>query len=281
MRKTNKIGYFIISNGRPSEQLTYDLLKSSNVNMDDVYIVCDDLDETLPEYIKNYGDRVVVFNKQHYIDTCDSGVQHPTGLHSVYARNAAQDIAKEKGYEFFAISDDDIKALHHRIIENGKLKAYIVKDINKCLLSYIEFMKCSTHISCLGFGTNNTFIGGVNSKVFRQGFEYMAVNMALYRNDVKLNYSSECQEDLIASMLNNSIGKLIISPPFIMVDAIVKGRNNGGNAGCYDKENMYNTYFGTLIYVPASIRISSNIDKLTKINKGNYYPMILSDRWKK
>lgn len=53
MKKTNKtkIGYFIISHGRPNEQLTYKLLRSGGVETDDIFIVCDDLDTMLPEYI--------------------------------------------------------------------------------------------------------------------------------------------------------------------------------------------------------------------------------------
>lgn len=109
----------------------------------------------------------------------------------------------------------------------------------------------------------------------------MAVNIALYRADTTIEYASECQEDLVASMLNNSVGNLIVSIPFLMVDAIVKGRNKGGNEGHYTEENTYYRYFGTLIYAPASIRIMSKYGELIKNNKSNYYPMILSDRWKK
>lgn len=105
----NKIGYFIISHGRPNEQLTFDLLVSGGVSCDDIFIVCDDLDTTLPEYIQNYGDRVIVFDKQRYMDSCDSGVQKPSGIHAVYGRNAAIHFAKMKGYKYFVVADDDIK----------------------------------------------------------------------------------------------------------------------------------------------------------------------------
>lgn len=281
MRKTNKIGYFIISHGRPNEQLTFDLLISSGISREDIFIVCDNLDETLQEYIANYKNNVLIFDKQVYMDLCDGGVQKPTGIHAVYARNAAIDFAKVKGYQYFIVADDDIKSLHHRVIEDEKLKAYPVKNINDCILSCINFMNTNTHLSCIGFGTNNTFIGGVNAAIYKRGFDYMAVNIALYRAETPIQYASECQEDLIASILNNSVGNLVVSIPFVMVDAIVKGRNKGGNEGHYAEENTYYRYFGTLIYAPASIRIMSKSGELVKNNKSNYYPMILSDRWKK
>ena len=253
MRKTNNIGYFIISHGRPNEQLTYNLFISSGISSADIFIVCDNLDETLQEYIANYKDNVLIFDKQKYMDLCDGGVQKPTGIHAVYARNAAIHFAKTKGYQYFVVADDDIKSLHHRVNENEKLKAYPVKNINDCFSSCIDFMNTNTHLSCIGFGTNNTFIGGTNAAIYKRGFDYMAVNIALYRAETPIQYASECQEDLIASILNNSVGNLVVSIPFIMVDAIVKGRNKGGNEGHYAEENTYYRYFGTLIYAPASI----------------------------
>jgi len=281
MRKTNNIGYFIISHGRPDEQLTYNLFISSGISSEDIFIVCDNLDETLQEYIANYKDNVLIFDKQKYMDPCDGGVQKPTGIHAVYARNAAINFAKMKGYQYFVVADDDIKSLHHRVNKDEKLKAYPVKNINDCFLSCIHFMNTNTHLSCVGFGTNNTFIGGTNAAIYKRGFDYMAVNIALYRAETPIQYASERQEDLIASILNNSAGNLVVSIPFIMVDAIVKGRNKGGNEGHYAEENTYYRYFGTLIYAPASIRIMSKSGELVKNNKSNYYPMILSDRWKK
>lgn len=192
MRKTNKIGYFIISHGRPNEQLTFDLLISNGIPREDVFIVCDNLDETLQEYIANYKNNVLIFDKQVYMDLCDGGVQKPTGIHAVYARNAAIDFAKAKGYQYFIVADDDIKSLHHRVIEDEKLKAYPVKNINDCILSCIDFMNTNTHLSCIGFGTNNTFIGGVNAAIYKRGFDYMAVNIALYRAETPIQYASEC-----------------------------------------------------------------------------------------
>lgn len=215
------------------------------------------------------------------MDSCDSGVQKPTGIHAVYARNAAIHFAKIKGYQYFVVADDDIKSLHHRVNKNKKLKAYPVKKVNDCFVKCVEFMMTNNHLSCIGFGTNNTFIGGGNAAIYKRGFDYMAVNIALYRAEITIEYASECQEDLIASILNNSVGNLVVSIPFVMVDAIVKGRNKGGNEGHYAEENTYYRYFGTLIYAPASIRIMSKSGELMKNNKSNYYPMILSDRWKK
>lgn len=167
MKKTNKtkIGYFIISHGRPNEQLTYKLLRSGGVETDDIFIVCDDLDTTLTEYIQNYGDRIVVFDKQRYMDSCDSGVQSPTGLHAVYARNAAYDLALEKGYDFFVIADDDIDSITYRYPDGDKLRSKNVHDVGNCFIALSEYMKTSDKIYCIGIAPHIAFMGGVKAPI--------------------------------------------------------------------------------------------------------------------
>lgn len=231
MKKTNKtkIGYFIISHGRPNEQLTYKLLRSGGVETDDIFIVCDDLDTTLPEYIQNYGDRIVVFDKQRYMDSCDSGVQSPTGLHAVYARNAAYDLALEKGCDFFVIADDDIDSITYRYPDGDKLRSKNVHDVKNCFIALSEYMQTSDRIYCIGIAPHIAFMGGVKAPIVAEG----------------------------------------------------RNKEGGGIEGHYDKSNDYYRHFGTLIYVSATIAMRLDSNTFTKKYMSNYYPMILSDRWKK
>lgn len=285
MKKTNKtkIGYFIISHGRPNEQLTYKLLCSDGVEIDDIFIVCDDLDTTLPEYIQNYGDRVIVFDKQRYMDSCDSGVQSPTGLHAVYARNAAYDLALEKGYDFFVIADDDIDSITYRYPDGDKLRSKNVHDVKNCFIALSEYMQTSDKIYCIGIAPHIAFMGGVKAPIVSEGMKRVVFNIGLYRAGKRIRYASECQEDLAASILYNQQGKLMFSCGLLQQSAIVEGRNKegGGIEGHYDKSNDYYRHFGTLIYVPATIAMRLDSDTFTKKYMSNYYPMILSDRWKK
>lgn len=227
MKKTNKtkIGYFIISHGRPNEQLTYKLLRSGGVETDDIFIVCDDLDTTLPEYIQNYGDRIVVFDKQRYMDSCDSGVQSPTGLHAVYARNAAYDLALEKGYDFFVIADDDIDSITYRYPDGDKLRSKNVHDVGNCFIALSEYMKTSDKIYCIGIAPHIAFMGGVKAPIVAEGMKRVVFNIGLYRAGKRIRYASECQEDLAASILYNQQGKMMFSCGLLQQSAIVEGRN--------------------------------------------------------
>ena len=76
---------------------------------------------------------------------------------------------------------------------------------------------------------------------------------------------------------------MIFSCGLLQQSAIVKGENKegGGIEGHYDKSNDYYRHFETLIYVPATIVMRLDNNTFTKKYMSNYYPMILSDRWKK
>lgn len=237
----------------------------------------------MSEYIELYGEKVLVFNKNDYIERCDGGIQQPTGLHSMYARNAAQDLATKMGYEFFVIADDDIDSITYRYSEDGQLKSKKIKNVNDCFIALSEFMSTSGKFYCIGIAPQISFIGGVNSPIVKDGIKRVAFNIGLYRTGKMVNYVSECQEDLAASILNNQKGRLICSVGLLQQSAIVKGRNEcgGGIAGHYDKSNDWYRHFGTLIYTPATIVMRFNKDTFDKKYMGNYYPMILSDRWKK
>ena len=261
MKKTNKtkIGYFIISHGRPNEQLTYKLLRSGGVETDDI------------------------FDKQRYMDSCDSGVQSPTGLHAVYARNAAYDLALEKGYDFFVIADDDIDSITYRYPDGDKLRSKNVHDVGNCFIALSEYMKTSDKIYCIGIAPHIAFMGGVKAPIVAEGMKRVVFNIGLYRAGKRIRYASECQEDLAASILYNQQGKMMFSCGLLQQSAIVEGRNKegGGIEGHYDKSNDYYRHFGTLIYVPATIAMRLDSNTFTKKYMSNYYPMILSDRWKK
>ena len=92
---------FILSNGRPNNIKTLRALKKGNYT-GNWYIICDDLDVTLPEYKKKFKDRVIVFDKRAIAAKIDTGINDNEDMRAiVYARNACFDIAKQLGLTLF------------------------------------------------------------------------------------------------------------------------------------------------------------------------------------
>lgn len=86
-------GVFILSHGRPDKQLTYQVLRRDGYT-GPIRIVCDDEDETLPQYQKNFPGEVLVFNKQAAMDRTDSFYNMPYRKTVCYARQTLYDFAK-------------------------------------------------------------------------------------------------------------------------------------------------------------------------------------------
>ena len=161
----NECAIFILSNGRPDKVKTYDYLKSSFSG--DVYILCDDQDETLPDYKDKFGSKVIVFNKDEWVKKSDPMDNFNSKKSVLYARNAVFEIAAAMGYRCFAMADDDIKDLQFRYEQDGKLLAKPVSNLDK-VIDYIVQLMNTTAISYFSFGTDKNFIGGVQNRNFQK-----------------------------------------------------------------------------------------------------------------
>src|SRR5699024_2076701 len=130
MKVNDNYVVFILSNGRPNEQLTLNMLKDNGYT-GEYYIVCDDEDITLSEYKEKYGNNVLVFNKEKIHERTDTVDNFHKKTSAVYARNAIYDIAKEKNIKHFIMADDDITDIYIRFENDGKLKSKHVNNLDK------------------------------------------------------------------------------------------------------------------------------------------------------
>ena len=141
---------FILSNGRPDNIKTLRALKKGNYT-GNWYIICDDLDVTLPEYKKKFKDRVIVFDKRAIAAKIDTGINDNEDMRAiVYARNACFDIAKNLGLTYFLELDDDYTSFDARYISKGKkdkLKVRKIKNLDNVFEAIIKFLDTSGALS--------------------------------------------------------------------------------------------------------------------------------------
>lgn len=119
VQKMKRFAIFILTNGRPNHQYTLEFLRKSFNG--DVFLLCDNEDKTLKEYQKNYGEKVVVFDKNEWVSKSDPMDNFQSKKSVLYARNAVFEIAKDMGYDYFAMVDDDVTGLSFRYEKDGKL----------------------------------------------------------------------------------------------------------------------------------------------------------------
>ena len=120
MTTTRSAAVFILTHGRPDNIKTLDMLQRSGYT-GKIHIVIDNEDARADEYFERYGDMVLQFDKKAVADRIDDADTSGDRRAIIYARHAAQDMAKELGYDYMLQLDDDYADLRYRFIKNGVL----------------------------------------------------------------------------------------------------------------------------------------------------------------
>jgi hypothetical protein len=150
MKNKRNFAIFILSHGRPDNVITLKTIKKQNY-AGNWYIVCDNEDKTLPEYISKYGkDKIVVFDKAKIAEQIDEGDNFKNRKVILYARVACFEIAKALGVTHFLELDDDYTDFQYRYIEKLKMKTRHA-DLNKVIPLYLELLD-TTDALTVAFG---------------------------------------------------------------------------------------------------------------------------------
>ena len=126
------------------------------------YIVVSDDDPMLVEYKKYYGNKLIIFNKQDIKPYCDTYDNSGSDKIVLYARNICFDIAKQLGLKYFLELDDDYIELAYRYPKDGKLKICNIKEFDKIVDIFIDFLN-DTNATSVAFAQHGDFIGGVQN----------------------------------------------------------------------------------------------------------------------
>lgn len=234
-----RFAIFILTNGRPNHQYTLEFLRKSFKG--DVFLLCDNEDKTLKEYQKNYGEKVLVFDKNEWVSKSDPMDNFRSKNSVLYARNAVFQLAKDMGYEYFAMADDDITRLDFRYEEDGRLVGKQIEDFDKVVSSVLEAMD-DTGTDYFYFGTDKIYIGGAANSQFQKKIIGKVYCFIFCRTEQQHFYKGIMNEDEINNLLSMSVGKLVKSLTVIQIQYKPIGRDSvGGNAETYE-ENGYYSY---------------------------------------
>ena len=274
---------FICTHGRPNKQLTYNTLKQCGYT-GKIYLVLDDTDNTIQQYIENYGtEQLIVFDKNHYINSCDTGSNKPVYKCILYAKDAVEDIARDMHLKSFILADDDILKLRFRTIRDSKLYSTDLNDLNAVLDSYIEYL-LNANIATLGFGNSYIYIGGVGGlnpdSLSNRRFTY---NFILRNTRYDVNWYSEMNEDSITPILSAQKGQVWLQLPFVQFDMKeCQAGADGGMSDVYANMDKFKQYAHFLLYTPSNVRLIERFGKSTHtFDRVKTFPKIISNVWRK
>lgn len=274
----------ILCHGRPDNTPTYQTLRKFGYT-GKILIICDDEDDTVDDYRKNFGDdSVMLFSKSEVLKEFDTMDNTGDRRCAVYARNACFDIAEKLGLKYFCELDDDYTTIPYRWEENGKMYRSYGGNLDEVFKAYIEFMETNENIYSVAFGQPGDFIGGVGSRLHKRRYGRKTMNSWICKTDRRIQFNGTMNDDVNTYMLNGSRGKIFITFDFIMIDQPETQQVKGGMTDMYLGNGTYMKSFYTVMCCPSFCKVDMMGDRHYRMHHGinwdNAVPMIISDRYK-
>jgi len=248
-----KFAVFILSHGRADNVRTVKTLIDGGYS-GEYYIIIDNEDEQAQEYIRRYGDKVIVFDKlaiSRRVDTADIMMDR-RGV--VFARNASFDIAKQLGLDIFLQLDDDYTCFSYRTVRQRQLKQYRAKQLDRLFSAMMTFQD-DTGALTVALSQGGDFIGGRLSKRVRDRVLRKAMNTFFCRTDKPFEFFGRINEDTNMYVTLGSRGELILSVVDAMVNQATTQKQKGGLTEIYLDSGTYVKSFYSVMYMPSAVKI--------------------------
>tara|TARA_R100001163_G_C5044494_1_gene181982 strand:+ start:566 stop:1426 length:861 start_codon:yes stop_codon:yes gene_type:complete len=274
---------FILTYGRPEKIYTLNTLKKQGYT-GKVYLICSDDDSKVEHYKSNY-ENVVVFNKQDYKNTFDIGDNFDDNRVVVYARNAVFNIAKKLNIKYFLVLDDDYTQFRYTANSKGVYltKQRLIKNmdsmINKLLKYYINI---NAKTLCIAQGGD--FIGGENSRVFKNKLTRKAMNFFICSTDRPFKFIGRINEDVNTYVRQGTLGDIFLTIADIRLEQLDTQSNTGGLTEFYLDGGTYVKSFYSVLFSPScvSINLMGNKNKRLhhRVSWDKTIPVLLNEKYK-
>lgn len=284
-----KAAVFILTHGRAQNVETYKALRDCGYT-GRIYLIIDDEDRQAQQYISRYGkDNVIVFSKEKaesYTDTADTKAERNV---VVFARNTCHKIAADLGLTHFVELDDDYTRFAYRAVKDGELKNIKTHKLDDIFSAMFDFLDVSGALA-VAPAQGGDYIGGVNSRVWKEQCSRKVMNMFFCRTDRPFKFYGRLNEDTTAYTLLGQQGGLFFT---VANWELIQGQtqqNEGGLTDAYLSLGTYVKSFYSVMYCPSCVKISALGDGSKGVRHERIHhrvdwthctPMIINEKWKK
>lgn len=280
--KIDDFAVFILTHGRPDRIHTLKTLEKQGYT-GDWYLVIDNEDKMADEYYKNYGDKVIMFDKKAISLTFDTADLSDDRRAIVYARNACFQIAKELGIKYFVEFDDDYTSFNLRYPKDGKLAARMLENLDDVFEMMLDFLE-DTQALTVCFSQGGDHIGGLTGR-WKKGLIRKVMNSFFCRTDRPFQFLGRVNEDVNTYTYLGSKGELMLTTTDLMLVQLQTQSNQGGMTDLYLDSGTYLKSFYTVMYMPSAVEIremgTANRRLHHHVKWNNCVPVILNERYKK
>lgn len=280
--KIDDFAVFILTHGRPDRIHTLKTLEKQGYT-GDWYLIIDNEDKMADEYYKNYGDKIIMFDKKAISLTFDTADLSDDRRAIVYARNACFQIAKELGIKYFVEFDDDYTSFNLRYPKDGKLAARMLENLDDIFEMMLDFLE-DTQALTVCFSQGGDHIGGLTGR-WKKGLIRKVMNSFFCRTDRPFQFLGRVNEDVNTYTYLGSKGELMLTTTDLMLVQLQTQSNQGGMTDLYLDSGTYLKSFYTVMYMPSAVEIremgTANRRLHHHVKWNNCVPMILNERYKK
>lgn len=277
-------GILILTHGRADKMLTMKGVIQPGNYTGKWYMVLDNEDDQYQEYVNRFGiDHIYVFDKSEvaeWTDTADNFNEHRA---IIYARNQSFYIAQELGLKYFLMLDDDYSGMAYRYVEDGKLKAKRVTDLDRLCEDMIQFLEDSGAMT-VAFCQAGDFIGGAQCRRFHERCIRKAMNSFFCKADAPFEFIGTMNEDVTMYTTNGSRGKKIFSITDIAIIQASTQSISGGMSEAYSESGTYLKAFYTVMAMPGAVKVdmmhSAHARIHHKVNWNRCVPKIINEKWR-
>ena len=275
---------FILSHGRADRVYTYKTVRNGGYT-GPIYIVVDNEDDQVDEYIRRYGEEyVIIFDKIARAEKTDTPDLNQDRRTIIYARNECFDIAERLGYRYFLELDDDYTEFMWRYIEGWKMLMRRAKKLDDIFEFMLRFLDDSGALT-VAFAQGGDMIGGAQASNFRKGLLRKAMNTFFCDTQKRFEFVGRINEDVNTYTSLSNKGKLFFTYTSFMITQKTTQTNAGGMTDVYLDKGTYTKSFYSVIYSPQAVKIGEMGASHKRIhhfiNWDKCAPMILNEKWKK
>lgn len=275
----NNFAVFILSHGRANNIDTLKTLRRANYS-GKWFIVVDNQDDMLGEYKREYKNKVIVFDKEEWMNKTDTVTNEKEFASPVFARNFISCYATENGYEYYLMIDDDIKSLNIRYIKGEKLKSTTLNNFNVWIEQVINMLSKNNHILCIGTGNAGSYIGGPKGKYSNRVYIGDFSQVALFHG--RCEFKGIFNEDENVCLLEANKGRVAMLDLNVSHASPKRKSNKGGLKEEYNKTNDYFIAMCSFIVHPSACRIVTKKGKIQlRITRNYQCPKVVNERYKK
>lgn len=257
MKYKGQFCIFILTHGRADNVITYKTLE--DITDYPIYFVCDDGDEQLKQYKKNFGkDRVCIFSKEAQFEDIDRMDNFGKLKMIGFARNACFDIAEKLGYRYFVEFDDDYTGFGFTFDKNAVYYHHNIhekKILDGVFDSYLDLLNSSPKMLTLSMAQGGDFVGAGFASSIR--VKRKAMNSFFCDTRKKFLFTNCLNEDVNMYVRENNRGNVVLQTNICRLTQLATQQNKGGMTDIYVDCGTYVKSFYSVIVNPSAVHIQS------------------------